>query len=551
LNGEVDWVYAEELDVRSNYFWSPDSKRIVFLQMNEEPVPTYPIVDWIPQHPKVDPQKYPKAGDPNPLVRIGIVNASGGAVKWLSVGEAGADREYIPRFGWVTPETIWMQVLNRTQSRLELWFVDASSGKSRRMLTENEPQAWVPVNDNFQVLNSGDRFLWSSWRDGHTHLYLYSFDKGNPLGGDAKLERQLTSGDFEVTGVDGVDETTGTVYFTANPGDPRQRQLFAVKLDGSVSMQQISRESGTHHATFAPSAGYYVDNYSALMRSPALSLCKVGGDCTRFWQARALEDYTLIAPKRLELKAADGSTTLYATLLLPPNPTGSTPLILNPYGGPGSQSVSDAWGGPNFLFDQILAQRGFAILKVDNRGMSGRSKAFQAAARRGFGEVPLADQLAALDQVLKANPQLDANRIGWWGWSYGGYMTLYAMTHSDRIKAGISVGPVTNWLDYDSIYTERYMGLPKENTQGYTSSSPLSSAARLKGRLLEVHGTSDDNVHLQNTMQMINAFIEAGVPYDLQLYPRKTHGIAGSAARTHLFHRILDHFETYLGSERK
>jgi dipeptidyl-peptidase-4 len=215
LNGEVDWVYAEELDVRSNHFWSPDSKRIVFLQMDETKVPTYAITDWSQQHPRVDQQKYPKAGDPNPQVRIGVVRANGGGVKWITVGE-GADREYIPRFGWVTPGVIWIQILNRAQNKLELWFADADSGKARRMLTESEPNAWVPVNGDFQVLESGDRFLWSSWRDGHTHLYLYSFDKTNPLASEAKLERQLTQGDFEVTDVNGVDEKTGTVFFTAD-----------------------------------------------------------------------------------------------------------------------------------------------------------------------------------------------------------------------------------------------------------------------------------------------------------------------------------------------
>lgn len=545
LNGEVDWVYAEELDVRGNYFWSPDSKRIVFLQMNEAKVPTYPITDWSGQHPRVEEEKYPKAGDANPQVRIGVVGARGGEVKWITVGEA-ADREYIPRFGWVNPGVVWIQILNRAQSKLELWFADAASGKARRMLTESEPNAWVPVSNDFQILKSGDRFLWSSWRDGHTHLYLYSFDKNKPLASEARLERQLTKGDFEMTGVDGVDENTGTVFFTGNPGDPRQRQLLAVKLDGTGQMRPVSQGAGTHHITFAPDATYYVDSFSATLTVPALSVCKVGGECSPFWQARSVANYDLIAPRMLELKAADGATTLYASLLLPPNASAKTPVILNPYGGPGAQSVTDSWGGANFLFDQIMARRGFAILHIDNRGMSGRSKAFQSASRRKFGEVELADQMAALQQVLDANPQLDPNRVGFWGWSYGGFMTLYAMTHSDRFKAGVAVAPPTDWHNYDSIYTERYMGMPVDESQAYGTCSAVTSAGRLKGHLLEVHGTSDDNVHLQNTIQMIEAFVKEGVPYDLQLYPGKTHSISGFEARTHLFHRIQTHFETYL-----
>jgi dipeptidyl-peptidase-4 len=548
LNGEVDWVYAEELDVRSNYFWSPDSKQIVFLQMNERLVPSYPLVDWIPQHPKVDQEKYPKAGDANPEVRLGVVNAGGGGVKWITVAER-ADREYIPRFGWVRPGMIWIQILNRAQNKLELWFAEANSGKSRRMLTESEPEAWVPVNDNFRILPSGNEFLWSSWRDGHTHLYLYSFNQDNPLSTGATLERQLTKGDFEVSGVDAVDGKT--VYFTANAGDPRQRQVFAMKLDGSGSMQRLSVAAGTHHAIFSPSNEFYVDKFSTLLTPPVLSVCKTGGECRSFWQSRSVAEYSLIAPRMLELKAADGATTLYGTLLMPAHASGKVPLILNPYGGPQAQLVADVWAGTgssSTLFDQILARSGFAVLKVDNRGMGGRGKAFAAAVRRRFGEVELADQLAALQQVLAANPQLDAGRVGLWGWSYGGYLTLYAMTHSDRFRAGIAVAPVSDWLDYDSIYTERYLGVPMENSQGYKLSSPVNAAAALQGRLLEVHGTSDDNVHVQNTMQMVNALINAGVQFDLQLYPRKTHAIAGQAARTHLFNAILQHFQRFLAN---
>jgi dipeptidyl-peptidase-4 len=260
--------------------------------------------------------------------------------------------------------------------------------------------------------------------------------------------------------------------------------------------------------------------------------------------------YNLIAPRALELKAADGQTTLYGYLLLPPGAehaaTAKVPVILNPYGGPGGQVVRDSWGGATFLFHNILAQRGFAILQVDNRGMANRGRAFATPILHHFGQVELQDQLAALDQVLQQFPALDARRVGWWGWSYGGYMTLYAMTHSDRVKAGVAVAPVADWRDYDSIYTERYMGLPKDNSKGYADSSPVNAAQTLQGRLLEVHGTSDDNVHVQNTMQMVRGLINAGKQFDLQLYPGKTHGISGTADRIHLFHRIQQQFEHYL-----
>lgn len=552
LNGEVDWVYAEELEVRSNFFWSPDSAQIAFLEMNEKPIPGYPITDWIPQSASVDFQKYPKAGDANPQVRVGVVKAGGGKVKWITVGEA-ADREYIPRFGWVRPGVVWVEILNRAQDKLELWFVDTHSGRSRRLLTEAQPDAWVPVGDLFRLLEGG-RFLWPSWRDGHMHLYLYRFTGDDPLAAEATLERQLTKGEFDVTRLSAVDEARQTVYFvataalTGEPGtaaEPRERQLLSIRFDGS-DLQRISKQNGMHDANYAPAATHYVDSFSAAGQPPSLSLCKVDGPCTAFWQARSVAEYGLAEQKFLQLKAADGMTTIYASLLLPPGASGKVPLITNPYGGPGAQTVLNAWSGANGLFDHILARRGFAVLHVDNRGTAGRGRAFQSASRRRFGEVELADQLAALDQVLTQFPQLDATRLGWWGWSYGGYMTLYAMTHSDRFQAGVAVAPVTDWRDYDSIYTERYMGLPRDHEASYRNSAPVNVARQLKGRLLEVHGTSDDNVHLQNTMQMINALIAAGQQFDLQLYPRKTHGIAGADTRAHLFHRIQEHFETHL-----
>ena len=222
------------------------------------------------------------------------------------------------------------------------------------------------------------------------------------------------------------------------------------------------------------------------------------------------------------------------------------PLILNPYGGPGAQSVRDAWGGGSFLFDQILARQGFAILRVDNRGMANRGSAFAKPIKLHLGPTEFADQMASLKQALAAYPQLDGSRLGFWGWSYGGYFTLYTLEKTDAFKAGVSVAPVTDWRNYDSIYTERYMGLPKDNEDGYKNSSPVNFAGDLKGNLFEVHGTSDDNVHVQNTIQMTNAFINAGKPFQLMLYPRKTHGIAGKAARTDLFHRIQNHFEQNL-----
>ncbi len=543
FNGDIDWVYAEELSVRSNYFWSPDSKQIVFLHMDETRVPTYPIPNLIPTQPTVDNEKYPKVGDPNPVVKLGVVDAEKGKVRWISLTD---DAEtYVPRFGWVRDGVIWAEVLNRTEDKMDLYFVDAKSGKSRIVLTETTPGAWFEFDHaEVRFLKSGEGFLWPSWRDGNMHLYFYTFDKQNPMAGDAKLERQITHGDFEVLGIDGVDEATRTVFFNSNQGDPRQRHIFSVKLDGT-DLQQLTHDEGLNIGHFSDDGKHYEHTFMGPMTSPQMTLCTVGGACSPVWAAHdAIAEYGLRAPKLLEFKAEDG-TILYGRLLLPPEApaSGKIPVIVNIYGGPAAQMVLK---DPPSAFDEILARKGFAIFAVDNRGTPGRDRKFQTAIRHEFGAIELKDQLTALDQLFAQYPQLDKDRIAIWGWSNGGSMTLYAMTHSDRFRAGVAVAPVTDQINYDSIYTERYMGLLKDDAQGYAQSDVTKAAANLHGALMLAHGTGDDNVHFQNSMQMIDALIEAGKQFRLMIYPNKTHSIAGSDARDHLFHMIEDHFEREL-----
>jgi dipeptidyl-peptidase-4 len=538
FNGDIDWVYAEELAVRSNYFWSPDSTQIVFLHMDESKVPTYPLVNWIPTHPTVDNEKYPKVGDANPVVKLGVTDADKGKVRWISLTDD--EESYIPRFGWVRGGMVWAEVLNRNQDKMDLYFVDVKSGKSKKILSETSPGAWANVNDDFRVLNSGDRFLWSSWRDEHTQLYLYSFDKQNPLDQEAKLERKLTPGDFEVMGVEAVDEATSTVFFSSNKDDPRQRHIFSIKLDGS-DLRQLTPDEGIYYGKFSEDGKHYEQTFMGPSAAPRMSLCSVGGACAPVWQARnEFAEYGMRAPTYLEFKAEDG-TTLYGRLLLPPEApaTGKIPLIVNVYGGPAAQMVLKEPMNP---FDEILARQGFAIFAVDNRGTPGRDRKFQAAIRHEFGAIELKDQLDALDQLFRQFPQLDKDRMAIWGWSNGGSMTLYAMTHSERFRAGVAVAPVTDQINYDTIYTERYMGQLKDDPKGYAESDVTADAAKLHGALLMAHGTGDDNVHFQNSVQMIDALIRAGKQFQLMIYPNKTHSISGSDARTHLFHMIDDHF---------
>ena len=334
FNGDIDWVYAEELGVRSNYFWSPDSKEIAFLHMDETKVPVYPITDWIPTHPSVDNEKYPKVGDPNPVVKLGVVDIDKGKVRWISL--TTDEEAYIPRFGWIKEGVIWAALVNRAQDKMEMFFIDAKTGKSRMVFSETTPGSWMNFEKiEIPFLKTSGGFLWRSWRDGNTHIYLYSFDKQNPMAADAKLESQLEKGDYEVLAIDGVDEAAGTVFFEGNKDDPREEHVYSVKLDGT-DFKNLTPEEGMHAANFSDDGKHYTHIYSGPENTQGISLCAVGGACSPVWQARNwIAEYGLRAPKYLEFKADDG-TLLYGRLLLPPDA---------PVSSKRSSSARNNWAG--------------------------------------------------------------------------------------------------------------------------------------------------------------------------------------------------------------
>ncbi len=540
LNGQVDWVYEEELDTKSNYFWSPDSKNIAFLQMDEAQVPQYPIEDWLPVHAGLYLQRYPQPGDHNPSVRVGVVSSKGSRVTWVRLPIQEGD-DYIPRFGWVNERTVWVETLSRDQKHRALFFADADTGNSQMVLQIDDNKF---LDDSYDVTVGGGHVVLTDWKTGHNQLYLYSYDKKHPLSGSLKLERQLTEGDFEVGDVYNVDDKADLVDYASNQGNPLEQQLWEVSFDGKE--RQLTTSAGFHIGNFSPAGGFFVDEHSTRMDPPTFRICREADACNVFWKTTMLESYGLRPPQQLEEKAKDG-TTLYATLLLPQgeHANASVPLIVNPYGGPAAQEVRNAWSN-SLLFDELLTQHGFAVLHADNRGMGGRGRAFAQAAYHNFGPVQFEDQLTVLDDVLKQFPELDPKRLGWWGWSWGGSFTLYAMTHSDRFRAGVAVAPVTDWRNYDSIYTERYLGEPAEFRANYHDFSVVNSAANLKGHLLLVHGTGDDNVHFGNTVQFVQALIQAGKFYDLEIYPGETHSLLGADVQTHLYQSILAYFEQYL-----
>jgi dipeptidyl-peptidase-4 len=475
---------------------------------------------------------------------VGVVDASGGETRWLKI-PLDAGNDYIPRFGWVNANVVWVEVLTRDHKHMNLYFADTHTGRVKLALVQTEP---VYFTMTYDVKFVGDhQFLIQSWRDGYTHIYRYTFDAADPLGGEARLANELEHGPYEVVKVETIDEAAGTVYYISNEDNPRDEQVYAVQLDGT-GKHRVTKTPGMHEADFPLRGGSFIDTASSFTTPPSVSYCTSQGDCTAFWNSHAVAGHTLVPPQLLMLKAADGKTTLYGTLQLPVNETavGSVPLIVNPYGGPGVGAAKNRWGGRGWFFDQLLAEHGFAVLHVDNRGMAGRGRAFEQAAYHNFGPPQLADQLAAVDQVLAKYPQIDGHRMGWSGWSWGGTFTLYALTHSDRFLAGAAGAPVTDWRNYDSIYTERYMGLPSQDEAAYRDDSVVNSAKNLKGRLILFHGTGDDNVHFENTIQFIQKLLDAGLPYDYNVFPRKTHSVSGPVAQTELHNRLLWQFETYV-----
>jgi dipeptidyl-peptidase-4 len=506
LSGEVDWLYEEELGVRSNYFWSPDGKQLAFLQTDLRKVPTHPVTDYIPLHPTATMERYPLVGDPLPVVRLGIAARTGGIVHWIDLDTNDA---YVPRFGWVDPRTLFATVLDRKQEKVDLYFIDEESGSAKCVLSETS-DAYIDVEKHlvFRPLRSGNRFLWMSWRGGFTHIYLYSFDRQRPLAGAAKLERQLTHGNFEVAAISGVSEDTGTVFYLANKEDDRQQDLYSAALDGS-NVRRLTSDTGHNAAIFNEQGNAYVKIYSRLDRPPQTSVCRVHGDCRVTDPASTAPDsFDLPPPEWLEFAADDG-TVLHGMLFLPSRRQGKVPVVLAPYGGPGGQMVQNVWQALN-LFDMVLANNGIAVLVVDNRGSANRGKKFASALRFRMGEIELQDQLAALDQALARFHQLDAARVGFWGWSYGGFMTLYAMTHSGRFVAGCAGSPVSDWRLYDATYVERYMGLLPEHQGSYENYSALRRARDLRGRLLMTHGQATSMcIHKTRSRWRTNSYVPA------------------------------------------
>jgi dipeptidyl-peptidase-4 len=547
LNGKLDWVYEEELAGRKPiaYEWSPDSRWIAFLTLDETKVPVYPIEDRLRVHPSTSEQHYPQPGDPNPSASLSVieVHAKSGVPLRQSYALSGSGAEYLPRFGWTKGgDSVWFVELNRAQTQLWLKRLDADSGGVTTIYGLSDP-SWLNIEGD-PLWVSSHTFFWTSESSGYRHLVT-----GDTANGGLPA-RAITHGPWEVTDLVGKEPQDPWVYFTATETGPLERQLYRVRADGSRT-ERLTDEPGTHHVEMAPGGAYMLDTYSTASRPPGLRVLDRNGRLVRDVRPvhpSTLDQYALGTIEFVTVKGA-GGTLLHASIFKPADfdPKRRYPVVVYVYGGPHAQVVRDAWGGPRGLFHRYLASRGFLVFSLDNRGSAGRGRAFERTLLGRFGKVELEDQLAGV-AYLKTLPYVDGSRIGIWGWSYGGFMTCYALTNSSGVfKAGAAVAPVTDWRLYDSIYTERYLKLPGENPDGYRDSSPITRAEELSGALLLVHGTGDDNVHWGNTLAFIDRLYKAGKAYDLQVYPNLKHDIAGKLARIQLYGRIADHFIRHLG----
>ncbi len=537
-NGEVDWVYPEELGLGTAYWWSPDSARIAFLQFDVGRIPIYPHADLLGMRSRQEPQRYPKAGDPNPDVRAGVISREGGKPRWINTGDPR--ERLMARVQWLPDSRrLAIQCLNRIQNRLDLLDADAASGETSILLTEADPY-WVNFAGEPYLFRDGERFVWLSERSGFRHIYLY--EKRHP-GWQAK---PLTRGEWEVTGLTGVDERRGWVYYVSNQSSPLERQLYRVKIDGGQP-ELLTPEAGAHAISMSPVFEHFLDTASSLSSPPRRTLRHADGRAIAVQSdadRAGLSAFDILPAEIVKVTTADGAL-LYARMIKPSgfDPKKKYPAIVQVYGGPHGQAVKDAWAG--LSWDQAMAHRGFLIWQLDNRGTSGRGHAFETPVFRNLGARELKDQLEGL-RYLEATGFVDIERVGMNGWSYGGYMTLYCLTHApDRFRAGIAGAPVTDWRNYDTIYTERYMGLPDENREGYRTSSPIHKAGDLKASLLLIHNFEDDNVHFQNVLQMADALQRAGKMFQMMVYPQKTHNVTGDANKQ-MLRLTAEFFETHL-----
>ncbi|MEQ1922048.1 MAG: S9 family peptidase [Pyrinomonadaceae bacterium] len=558
-NGYLDWVYEEELYGRGQkrgYWWSPDSRYIAFLRLDETPVPKFILANDIPNDQLIETTSYPQAGDPNPIVKLGIAEVGktsflpnagripkigdkippsllrlGDAVKFVDTANYRPDDLLIARVAWAPDsKNVLFQALNREQTKLDL-NAAGLDGRYRHVLDETTP-AWVEVYDNPEFVESGagnGTFVWQSARNGWRHLYLYD--------NDGRLVRQLTNGKWEIRNLYGVDAKNGWAYFSATKDSHIAENVYRVRLSGGEP-ERLTQDNGWHTASFDPTFSHFVDTWSDAATPPQSRLYRADGFAVRTLNENrvdALSQYRLSRPEFLNVTTRDGFV-MEAMMIKPPNfdPNKKYPVFEFTYSGPHAPSVANRWGGNRGMWFQMLAQKGYIVWVCDNRSASGKGEESVWPIYKRMYELELRDLEDGLN-YLKSLPYVDGSRIGLHGWSYGGSMTSYAMTHSRSWKIGIAGGTGTDWRLYDSIYTERYMMTPDNNRDGYDRTSIVKSARNLSGKLLLIHGQMDDNVHMQNTTQFVYELQKNDKQFELMYYPTQRHGVTNPQQAKHMY----------------
>ncbi len=551
LNGTLSWVYWEEIFGRrdTGYWWSDDGQSIAFLRTDESGVSVAEYSDFKPWTPRVIRQRYPKMGEKNPAVRAGILDLGTGKTTWVDLGEQ--PYEYLLRIKWLPDsKRLAVETMNRLQTEIDLFMVDKATGKGTPILKEKD-DGWVNIVDDLYFLKDGRHFIWSSERDGYKHLYRYTLD-GTLVNRITKGSWATRSAGGGVAWVDqavtGIDEKDGWVYFTALEKSSIERHLYRVHMDGS-EMARITKEDGTHSVSFSPEAKYYLDRFSTASMAPTLSLHRSDGSTVAVVAAprtELLAKLDLQYPAFFTIPARDGFA-MPAQILKPKDfdPAKKYPVIFFVYGGPSAPQVSNAWQR-DVYWENILAASGFLVARFDPRSATAISKRLEnSVARHVFAEVELNDLVDAA-QWVKRQPYVDSSRIGIWGWSGGGSYTMLGMTRSSEFKAGIAVAGVTDFRFYDTKWGEAVMKTERENKEGLDASSLLRYAKDLSGKLLIVHGTYDDNVHIQNAWAFIDELIKANKRFELMAYPMRMHGISDMPARIHLYSTMLDFWKRNL-----
>jgi dipeptidyl-peptidase 4 len=543
LNGEFDWVYEEEFSIADAWRWSPDGKKIAFWRMDQTRVKEFYLIDESGIYNKVSSLKYPKTGEQNSIVQIGIADIESETISWMDIGSG--DDFYIPRIFWTNSSDILAILkLNRHQNYVELLFADSESGNSK-VIIEDKNSTWVDVKQDIMFLKDSDQIIMTSERSNFNHAYLYDYS-GN-------LINQITTGDWEISSLSGVDEKNRLLYFIGKKESPIEQHLYRINLSGK-NLQNISQDTGWHEANYSPTIKNFIHFFSDVETPTKIALRNSDGSLVRMLEENKIEnveDYNLIFPEFIKVYTSDGSV-LNAYIMKPENyeEDKKYPVIVFGYGGPGSQTVVNRWGSGSqsyhvqqrLLWHNHMLQQGYIIFCVDNRGTGGRGKLFKNFAYGDISKWAVNDHVEAAE-YLSTLSYIDKNRIGFWGWSGGGYLALMLMTKgAPHFKAAVSVAPVSDFRLYDAIWTERYMGLLNENIEGYESASAFTYADKLVGNLLIIHGTTDDNVHYQNTLQMASSLQQYGKQFDLMIYPNKNHRIDGGSTQYHLFKKITEFF---------